>query len=56
MNQYDSAYQDLVGIAGEKTAEKIVVQKAEVELTLKQKSMLNESQSVDRSEFNSRGI
>ncbi len=50
LSQNNSAYQDLIAIAGEKTAEKLVVQKAEIELKLKLESIPSKSQSFDPSQ------
>ena len=56
LSQNNSAYQDLVAVGGEKTAQKVVVQKAEVELKLRREAMSSESQEVENKQSKSKGL
>lgn len=56
LNQNNSAYQDLVAIGGKKIAEKVIIQKAEVELKMKQESMPSQSQEINKSPSKSQGL
>lgn len=54
LTQSNSAYQDLLAIAGKETTEKIIIQKAELEIKLKPESF-TQSDEIDRSQSKRKG-